>query len=100
MDTKFEIKFKTQPYIPNTGKRFKPDGAVEVQHPDGTKLYLNPCSYERAIEMFIMNCRHNTQGDDAKYISYLYSEYILDFNDENMFSLAIDDFENWKGYIE
>lgn len=95
MDTKFEIKFLTQPFTPNTGKRFIPQGAIEVAHPDGTKLYLNPCSYERAVEMLIMNCKHNTKTEDSKYISYLYSEHILDFQDENMFILAIQDFENW-----
>lgn len=99
MDTKFKIKFKTEPYTPNTGKRFTPQDAVEVIHPDGTKLYLNPCSYERAVEMFIMNCRHNSTSQDAKYIQYLYCEHILDFEDENMFTLAILDFEQWKDHI-
>ncbi|ELW0836590.1 hypothetical protein ACRYKS_26605 [Escherichia coli] len=91
MDTKFKLIFKTEPYIPYTGERFIPPGAVEIEHPDGTKLYLSPCSYERAVEMLIMNSKHCSN----KYISYLYNEHILEFNDENMFMLAINDFNNW-----
>ncbi|AXC38867.1 UNVERIFIED_ORG: hypothetical protein [Escherichia phage CMSTMSU] len=90
MDTKFKLIFKTEPYIPYTGERFIPR-AVEIEHPDGTKLYLSPCSYERAVEMLIMNSKHCSN----KYISYLYNEHILEFNDENMFMLAINDFNNW-----
>lgn len=95
MDAKFKIIFKTEPYIPYTGERFIPPGAVEIEHPDGTKLYLSPCSYERAVEMLLMNSKLCSN----KYISYLYNEHILDFNDENMFVLAIDDFSNWNGIL-
>lgn len=95
MDANFQIKFKTVPYSPNTGDRFIPEDAIEVQHPDGKILYLNPMSYERAVEMLIMNCKFNTKNKDAKYLAYLYCEHILDFDDEKMFFLALEDFENW-----
>ncbi|EMR6008459.1 hypothetical protein WJW27_005297 [Escherichia coli] len=96
MDTKFKIIFKTKPYIPYTAERFIPPGAEEIIHQDGTKLYLVPCSYERAVEMLLMNSKLCTN----KYISYLYNEHILEFNDENMFILAIEDFNKWFEFIK
>ncbi|WOL22598.1 hypothetical protein [Escherichia phage vB_EcoM_JNE01] len=95
MDTKFTIKFLDEPCIPYIGDRFKPYGAKEVTHPDGKTIYLAPASYERAVEMLIMNSKYCKD----KYISYLYNEHVLDFNDENMFVLVVSDFSTWHEHL-
>lgn len=98
METNFTVQFKGN-YVPNLGKRFIPQDAVEVQTKDGSTLYLIPTTPENALEMFLMHIQHNSTGQNAKYYEYLYSEFILDFENENMFRLAMSDFKDWSDII-
>lgn len=97
------LKFKNGPKIPNLGRRMKPKNAEIIIHPDGTELYLlNTPTEKSAIDTLIISSRFNKSKADVPYLTYLYSEHILDFDDpcEKTFFMLMDDFNNWWKHIE
>lgn len=96
------IKFKGAPKFPNLGRRIKPKNATVVTHPDGTVLYLLDAPNEKsALDTLIMTSRFNKNKEDVPYLTYLYSEHIIDFteSDEKMFMMLMDDFNEWWKHI-
>lgn len=97
------IKFKGNPKFPNLGRRLKPKNAEIVKHPDGTVLYLLDAPNEKsALDSLILSSKFNKSAADVPYLTYLYCEYIIDFDssDEKMFMMLMDDFNNWWKHIE
>lgn len=98
METNFKIVFK-EFLIPYLGKRFIPYNAKKVQHPDGTELYLVESTEQDALDLFLMHIKNANSDVYNKYFEYLYNEYILDFQDENMFRLAFSDYSEWSNIV-
>lgn len=98
METNFKIKFK-EFLIPYLGKRFIPGVARQVKHPDGTVLYLVESTEQDALELFLMHIKNDGKYETTKYFEYLYSEYILDFDDENCFKLCMSDYSDWADIV-
>jgi|SRR6478609_301138 len=97
------IKFKDGPKFPNLGHRIKPKNAKEVVHPDGKVLYLLDAPSEKAaLDTLVITSRFNKSTVDVPYLTYLYCEHIIDFDeaDEKMFAMLLDDFNEWWKHIE
>lgn len=98
------IKFKDgKPKFANLGRRMIPKNAEIIIHPDGTKLYIMDSPSEKsAIDSLVITSKFNKNKEDSPYLTYLYSEYILDLDepDEKTFFMLMDDFNNWWKHIE
>jgi len=97
------IKFKDgKPRMANLGRRLVPKNGEKIVHPDGTVMFLlNAVSEKAAVDAMILASRFNQSDEDRRYLTYLYTEHILDLDepDEKMFFMLLDDFNQWWRHL-